>query len=313
MRILLILIAVVWTLFALEPVRTIPLPGSAIDAAVTGGILVTGGDAGTVSLLRLGENKPFESIKLPPIEGLFGPRAPKIYAVDRNEKGALLWIAEGRANEGRALTLREPNGAQRVLIGPQERRLLRKARFVPGGIFAVEVGGIARLITLEGTERYAKAVMGSSFSDFALSPDGREAALCGESGEVIVLDIATGEIRRRFKGGNLDNVYRIDWKGEYLITAGQDRLAVVYHQTGGAVKKIPSSFLISAAALSPSGNRLAYVSDESGAISVHDRDLGTLAAVLKGHFAMVGILVFTDENRLITGGDDNFLLEWRIP
>ncbi|MGE4294906.1 MAG: WD40 repeat domain-containing protein [Campylobacterales bacterium] len=301
-------------LWGLEPVRKIPLLGSAIDTALKGEILITGGDAGAIERFRLGEAKPFEQIVLPPVESLFGPHPPKIYSVDQSGAGALLWIAESKAGEGRSLSFKAPNQAPQTWIAPSENRLLRKARFLPGGgVFAAEVGGVVALLDASGRTVYRKTVMGSSFSDFALSQKGDLAAIAGESGEVLIFDLQRGETLRRLSGGNKDNIYRIDWKSGRVITAGQDRIAAVYDDKSGGYDRFETPFLISAAALSPSAARVAYVQDESGAIAVAERAGGRVLATLRGHYALVGHILFVDENRLITGGDDNFLLEWRIP
>ena len=313
MRVLWSLFLAAAVLFGLEPVRKIPLQGNVIDLIAQEGVLLAGGDAGVVQWFKTGETKPFKTLKLDPIETAFGPQPPKIYSVDRDAKGRVLLIVQGSGNEGRVLYLYE-NDQLKMLIAPSQNRLLRKARFVSEDkIFVMEVGGIALLLDRDQKEPlYQKSIMGSSFNDFALNGEKSQAAIAGESGEVLIFDVLNGKTLKRIRG-NKDNVYRVDWRKNFVITAGQDRLAFLSNVSSGEQKSYETPFLITTAALSPTADRLAYVLDESGEIGVFDRGSEVLLARLKGHFAMVGTVIFLDENHLITGGDDNFLLEWRIP
>lgn len=294
-------------LFALEPIAKLDLKGSAIDLIAKDDLIVSGGDAGAVEIFK--NHKPFKSFQLADVENAFGKAPPKIYSLDLMDE-KLLVVSEGNALEGRTLAIYSFAGDLiSELISAKKRDLIRKARFVANNqIFIMEVGGTARLLDLAGHEIYSKEILGSSFSDFALNASKTKAAIASEAGDVKVVDIASGKVEKSLTGGSKDNIYKISWQEDLIATSGQDRIVAIFSSTG--VRQIHSDFLVSAVALSRS--KIAYVKDESGSIAVVDLAKDSEVATLSGHFAMVSNIVFTNESDLITGGDDRFLLLWRI-
>jgi WD40 repeat protein len=316
MRILIVISALLLSVsLAAQPVARTPLAGSSFDLNIKGDRILASTSGGTVEALSWGEEQSRRFVALEAQAGDFGPAMPRIYSADQNASGTLALIYQGAGGLGRALALQHPDGTMRELVGAQQRRSFRKVRFVaPNRLFVMGVGGVAWLFdTASGEALYQKPVMGYAFSDFVLSPDRTQVALTGESGAVVIVAIESGEVVKRLTGGSRDNAYSIDWKGGVIATAGQDRRLSLYDVAGTSVQHIDTDFLISAVALSPSGSQVAYVCNEASDIALYDRKADREIARLTGHFAMVGHIAFVDEKRLISGGDDSYLLHWRLP
>lgn len=297
-------------LFALDPIARIDLKGSSIDLIIQSDLIITGGDAGVIEIFK--NRKPYKSFKLNDVENAFGKAPPKIYSLDLINN-QLLVVSEGNALEGRALAIYTLDGKLiRTLIDAKERDLIRKARFVGDDkIFLMEVGGVARLIDTNGTQIYNKEILGSSFSDFALSADKTKVAITSEAGDVKIVSVKSGNVEQSLQGGNRDNVYDISWSKNLIATSGQDRIVSIFSKDG-STQHIEAPFLVSAVAISPDAETIAYVKDEAGSIAVVGIKNKEEKAVLNGHFAMISNIIFTSNNDLITSGDDRYVLIWRI-
>ncbi len=151
----------------------------------------------------------------------------------------------------------------------------------------------------------------SSISDMSISEDGKVVYVGGESGIVSVMDAKDLRIFARYQGGNVDNIYKLDTKNSFVLTAGQDRRAILYNKNGKVARRWDGSFLIYSAALSPSAKSAALTLDEQNNITVVDTGTGTVRAVAKGHFSTLNRIVFFDENSFASCADENKIYIWR--
>lgn len=157
------------------------------------------------------------------------------------------------------------------------------------------------------------SVSASPLSDMVLSDDRKTAAVAGEAGIVALVDTQKGSVVRYLKGGNVDNIYKLDLQSGRVITAGQDRRIVVYTVDNRIIARFDGTFLIYAAALSPSGKRGAAAVDEENTVAVLDIDNRQRTASAKGHGATLNRIVFLDERRFVSCADENKILFWEIP
>lgn len=165
------------------------------------------------------------------------------------------------------------------------------------------------------TNRILKTLSGgtSPLSDMALSTDKKTAVIAGEAGIVSVIDTALMKITRRIQGGNVDNIYKVDLQNNRVLTAGQDRRAILYPLDGKSYIRFNGSFLIYTAALSPSAGVMAAAMDEENLISVIDTIKRKKIATAKGHSATLNRIVFIDEKRFVSCADENKILFWELP
>lgn len=165
------------------------------------------------------------------------------------------------------------------------------------------------------TNKIFKTISGgtSPLSDMALSRDHKIAAIAGEAGIVSLIDTSRGTIIKQLKGGNVDNIYKIDLQNGSLITAGQDRRAIIYALDGKSYVRFDGSFLIYTVALSPSAGRAAAALDEQNIITLFDTAKRQKIATAKGHNATLNRIVFMDEKRFVSCADENKILFWELP
>ena len=192
---------------------------------------------------------------------------------------------------------------------------IKKARFVADDLALVALmSNELLLVTLSsGETRYRVQVSQSSFSDFALDENRSLAAVADESGAVTLLEVASGQVRRVLRDGNLDNVYKVGFCGGRVITAGQDRCTAVYDTATGACRRLASDFLVYAAGLSPSGSRGAYGAGEQNDIAVFDTDSGVVSHLLRGARSTLNTIIFRNERHLVSASDDTRILLWSVP
>lgn len=153
----------------------------------------------------------------------------------------------------------------------------------------------------------------SPLSDMALSPDRKVAAIAGEAGIVSLIDTAGGKIIKHLKGGNVDNIYKIDLQNRSIITGGQDRRCIIYTLEGKSYVRFNGTFLIYAVALSPSAARAACALDEENTITLFDIAKRQKIATAIGHNATLNRIAFMDERTFVSCADENKILFWELP
>ena len=139
------------------------------------------------------------------------------------------------------------------------------------------------------------------------------AASSCESGEITLFDALSGKIIKVLKGANVDNVYKVDFKKEKVLCAGQDRRGIVYDVSSSAYDRFDGSFLIYAGALSPSLKYGAFAFNEQNDIVLFDLASKSKAHTLKGQKSTLNTIVFANDKELVSSSDDQFIMIWRLP
>ncbi len=153
----------------------------------------------------------------------------------------------------------------------------------------------------------------------AFSPDGKIlAAGCGEpgkSGEVRLLDFASGEVKGVIARSNdvvLDLAYR-PGASELAVASADSSIRIVDVNTLQVIRTIAShADWVTAIAWSDDGARLASASRDKSA-KVYDGSTGELIASYLGHGAAVrGVTILADNKQVVSAGADNKLHRWNI-
>jgi WD40 repeat protein len=102
-----------------------------------------------------------------------------------------------------------------------------------------------------GREHRPLKVIASTGSDIAFSPDGRMVAMFKDSGTIRLVELATGQERRRFKG-HQGPVFALSFSadGKFLVTGSADATALVWDVTGSLAAKNPAAVSLSPRQLS---------------------------------------------------------------
>ncbi len=277
--------------------------------------IVASTNAGTIEIYKLSDAHLIKKIQFEPIKDFTGEEIlPKIFSVDALD-GAFNYLAVVQASNGaRKLVLIEKD-SKKELILEKENLFITKAKFINAQyvLVALMSNELILVDTKSGQKRYQVQINPSHFSDFALNESKNLVASSCESGEVSITDVMSGKTLFVLSGGNVDNVYKVDFKNQKVLAAGQDRRGIVYDTQTKAYDRFDAHFLIYAGALSPSAQLGAFAFDENNNIVIFDLPTKTKRYTLKGQKSTLNTILFVNENELVSGSDDKFIMIWRLP
>jgi len=161
------------------------------------------------------------------------PSGPYVSAIDYSTDGGRLVIGE---LSGR-LTMLDPttltplgrpaaldDSVVQVSAGPDNHTAIALTGFLDPSGFRVDSATRWALVDLETGTILDDGELGFGGSHVAFSPDGRHAAVSGNGGEVLVLDLDTGEPIRAPASGHKSHVSSLTYSpdGERILTSGLD-------------------------------------------------------------------------------------------
>ncbi|ARU48041.1 hypothetical protein FA592_11305 [Sulfurospirillum diekertiae] len=298
---------------ALVPERTIETAGTVQHIALVEGKIIAGTSAGTLEVYQLSDATKLSQTKFPNIKDFTGDEvAPKVFSVDM--LGNTLLAVVQASNGARELYLIE-EGKPKVLIDATANLFISKAQFVDKKHILVALLSNEIFLWDIQTKKEIYRIQPSSshFSDFALNETKSRVASACESGEITLFDVLSGKITQVLKGGNVDNVYTVDFKKDKVLCAGQDRRGIVYTLQNSTYERFDGSFLIYAGALSPSVTLGAFAFNEQNDIVVFDLATKAKVHTLKGQKSTLNTIIFATEKELVSSSDDQFIMIWRIP
>jgi len=161
------------------------------------------------------------------------PSGPYVSAIDYSTDGGRLVIGElsGRLTMLDPTTL-TPRGRPAALddsvvqvsAGPDNHTAIALTGFLDPSGFRVDSATRWALVDLETGTILDDGELGFGGSHVAFSPDGRHAAVSGNGGEVLVLDLDTGEPIRAPASGHESHVSSLTYSpdGERILTSGLD-------------------------------------------------------------------------------------------
>ena len=313
MRLLsLIVLCSLW-LFAQTPTLSYKASGGVTDMVYDNAKLYVATDASRVDIFDTTTQTRIDTnITVPQIKDFMGDIIDaKIYSIDRVD-GALLMVSQG------AKGFREIyryNGAMQKLIGIDKKMFISKAMFVNANtiLFALLSNELFLYDIKAKKNLWKVAVSHSKFSDFTLNEKRTRAIVADESGDLKIIDLKSGMISKTLKGQNLDNVFKVVSKSDKILTAGQDRRAVLYDlNKPHATYYMSTPFLIYASGLSPSGKLGAYSSDEDNNVVVFDTVSKKKLYKLTSNKMTLSKILFINENEVFVSSDSNLLNYYKL-
>ncbi len=295
---------------------TLKASGLVTDLLLVDHILYAGTDRGIIDRFDIQTQEHNATITLPAVADFLGDLTPpKIYSIDAFED-ALLIVAQGKS--GYRDVYMYQNGTLERLIDDTAELIIKKGLFVDAQ--RIVLGLLSSEVVLFDLNKrsilYRKAIKvrpsgGSALGDIVLNEARTTLVTADESGEVNLFNITDFAHKKLYLGQNLDNIYKIDYKNHTIITAGQDRRCAIYPEVGTAYY-VSGSFLIYAAALSPSAARGVFANSIDNDLLLFDTQTKATLATLKGHNATLSDIVFVDEEHLFSAAEEKTILFWNL-
>lgn len=299
----------------ISPRLMIEASGNVQNIVLHGQNIVAGTSAGTLEMYKISDASLVKKITFETIKDFTGEAiAPKIFSVDALEgSDTFLSVVQGSSGARKLVIIEK--GVMRELISERENLFINKARFIDSNrvLIALMSNELILIDIKSAQKRYQVQINPSHFSDFALNESKSLVATSCESGEITVSDVSTGKVLYVLSGGNVDNVYKVDFKNQKILCAGQDRRGIIYDTQSKSYERFDGSFLIYAGALSPSANLGAFAFNEQNDIVIFDLLTKAKKHTLKGQKSTLNTIVFVNEKELVSGSDDQFILIWRLP
>ena len=301
-------------LFAIEAKYSIRASGNVTDIIYDNKLLYVATDIGIVQVFDTKTKKQIMQIKLPVITDFVGDEIkPKIFDIDLNTSSKeLIIVSQAQGGFANVYIYSQKDLVQ--LINKDQRFMIKQAVFLNTNelILGLLSNEIVRFNIRNKEVIYQKQISSYTFSNLCLNSEKTKIVSSDESGRVNVLSVKDGQIIYIHDGENVDNVYRIDYKGNTIATAGQDRRLGIYLLHPFSSYYIESSFLIYSLALSPSGEKVAYLSDEDNNITIMNTQNKTALTTLEGHAAIVNSMFFISENAMFTAADETIVYYWEF-
>ncbi|MCK5293745.1 MAG: WD40 repeat domain-containing protein, partial [Arcobacteraceae bacterium] len=298
----------------LKPTYIYEASGSVTDIVSSKGKIYVATDASGVDIFDLKTKKLINKIKVAQIKDFMGDVIDaKVYNVDIYNDKVLL---TAQAAKGfREIHIYE-NGKVETAIGIDKKMFISKAKFIDDEHILISLlGNDMYLYNYKSKKmvwridvRPPDAVFNSTFADFALNEDRTIAVVADESGDLKIVDIQKAKVIQVLADRNLDKVFKVDYKNNKIITAGQDGRCFVYNlknNTDYFLREELNWFLIYGAGLTPSGKLGAYASDENNNVTVFDTTTKKELYKLGQNLMTLSSILFINETEIFVTTDSN--------
>ncbi|MDD2358203.1 MAG: WD40 repeat domain-containing protein [Thiovulaceae bacterium] len=286
--------------------------GNVTDIFVHDSKLYAATSQGTVDIFNIKNHKIMKTLHIEKIKDFMGDTIDaKIYSIDISGNNLLIL---SQAEQGYRKVYINKDGKNELIIPSSLSLSIAKAKFLDENTILLALLGdeLVSYNIKKRAENWHIQVGSSKFSSFALNESKQKVALCDESGEIKIIATKNGALIKKLSGQNLDNVFQVDYKNNFIATAGEDRRAVVYDlKTNVAFYKL-SNFLIYSVGLSPSGALVGYSSDENNNITVFNRMTKTAIGKFGKNKMTPTNILFLNEKQFFVSSDDKTINFYQI-
>jgi hypothetical protein len=296
----------------LIPTFSLIASGGVTDLVLKNSTLYASTTASSIDIFNIGTQEKIDSIKMPKIKDFLGDIIDsKIYSIDVLDN-KLLILSQGEEG-GRNIDIYE-NGNLKNIIKDSQRLFISRVKFLDKDhiIYALLSNQIYLFDIKNKKVLKELQISQSKFSNFKISQNKSKIIICDESGVITMIDSKSFEILETFKYQNLDNVFQVDIKNNLILTAGQDRRAVVYNTTTKNTYYKEFPFLIYSAGLSPSASLAGVSSDEENNVTVFDTKTKEDLYKLTQNKSTLTNILFINENEIFVSSDDKQINYYKI-
>lgn len=293
------------------PVTTVETSGLVSDFVEDNGYLYVATDEGTVDVIDLVKQEIVRKIQLPDLITERGDTIPaRVHCVDRNH-GKTLLLSSGE-HAYRNIWI-DSDGELKKIIDAKKGLMPKKVLFTEES--KLIMGSFGSEVVLydneENAKLYERQVSTSTMGDMALSSDKKKMVISDESGNVMLVEINSSKTLQTFSSEHVDNIYKVAYANETIITAGQDRRVGVYRKDGKDYH-LKSDFLVYAVGLSPNGSTGAYSSGLEHYLQLFNTQTQKKGDRLIGHYAIPNKIYFINETSVISSGDESRIFFWKL-
>ena len=297
----------------LQPSYIYKADGSVTDIISRSDQIMVSTNVGAISIFDIKTKKKTTTITIPQIKDFMGDMSDaKIYNLDIY-KNKILFTAQ--ASKGYREVFLYENKKLSKIISSEKMLLIAKTKFVDDNTIVFStLGNEMYLYDYKNQKTIWKIdvkkeedAFNSKFSDFAINKKRDLVVVSDESGDLKIVNIKKAKIIKYLEARNLDNVFKVDFKNNKIITAGQDGKCVFYDlvKNKDYYLKEKRWFLIYAAGLSPSGDIGAFSSDEENNVTVFNTKTKRKLFKLENNLMTLTSILFISENELFVTTDSN--------
>ena len=301
------------TLYArdITPITTVKTSGLVSDFVEDNGFLYVATDEGTVDVIDLVKQEIVRKIQLPDLLTMRDETIPaRVHCVDRSN-GKTLLVSSGMSAYRNIWIDNE--GELKKIIDEKKELMPKKVLFTEEN--KIIMGSFGSDVVLydneENAKLYERQVSVSTMGDMALSNDKKKMIISDESGNVMLIEVNSSKILKTFSSEHVDNIYKVAYANDTIVTAGQDRRVGVYRNDGQSYH-IMSDFLVYAVGLSPNGSTGAYSSGLEHHLQLFDTRTKKKGDTLVGHYAIPNKILFINETSVISSGDEAKIFFWKL-
>ncbi|TLP37064.1 WD40 repeat domain-containing protein [Arcobacter arenosus] len=294
----------------LEPSKIFKASGTVQSIVYKNNNLYAGTSEGKVEVFDTFTAEKIKEINIPEIKDFMGDIIPaKIYSIDLIDN-KLLIVSQGMKGY-RNIFIYENENLKKV-IDIDKKYFIQKANFISKDkiVFALLSNQIGIYDLKKEKLDYLIQVSASSFSDFSLSEDKKVLVTTDESGIVRKIKVENAQIFGENKNKNLDKVYQIDYKNGVILTAGQDRQAVVYKDFTDYSMRF--DFLLYSCGLSPKAKLGGIAYNEKNEVLIFDVNTKEKLYNLKGQKATLTQILFKNKDEVFVSSDDSSINYFKL-
>lgn len=296
----------------INPNFTYLASGGVNDLVLVQNKLYAATSASSVDVFDINTQTKIKSIKLPKIKDFLGDEIDsKIYSVDTFNEDVLI-LSQGNKG-GRAINIYK-NSKLHEIISDKKRMFIAKAKFIDKQtiIFALLSNELYLYDLVNKKIKKIVQISHSKFSSFTLTKNKDYVIVADESGIVRMLDTKNLEVKKVFKGENVDNLFQVETKKDLIITAGQDRRCAVYNMNKDNAYYKKADFLIYSVGLSKNSTLGAFASNENNDVTVFDTNTKQDLYTLKQNPAILTNILFKSEDEIFVSSDQEKINYYKL-
>jgi WD40 repeat protein len=286
--------------------------GLVSDVLFEDGKLYVSTDVGNVEVFDTKSKKEINTIKLTKIKDFMGDEVnSKIFSLDMLSK-RLLILSQDSGGYSRVHLFED--GKLTQIVSKDDKLNIIKAKFIDKNSIVIALISndiISYDITTKKKKWITQASM-SKFSSFALNNSRSLVAIADESGDVHLLSTKDGSKVKTLSGQNVDNIFSIAFRGDVVLTGGQDRRAAIYNVKTGSSYHKSSNFFVYGVGLSPSGKIGAYSSDLKNDVTLFYTRTREPIAKYKSNKAIVNSIYFINEKEFFINSSSKVVGYYRV-